>query len=138
MSNLMISGPGGAEPEKTGNEQAQGNSRGEAAGRHRQQRQSKKSGIPSVEDCLRAIAQVPGLVAIGLLEASKANAIRAAYRDILAHHKSKAKEVEKSLSNSDVMDLLRKDPKLLNLLAPLLTSEQIDMVMKAGGEGADG
>ena len=136
MSNLMIPGPGGAEPEKTGHKQAQGKNGGGGAGadasHDSRQRHSKKRGIPSENDCLLAIAQVAGLAAMGLLKVGQANAVRAAYRDILSHHKSKAKEAEKSPSNSDVMDLLRKDPKLLNLLAPLMTSEQIDMVMNAG------
>jgi hypothetical protein len=141
MSTLMIPGPGGAEPEKTGNEQAQGNSSGHGAsngGSDYHRPHAKKPGIPSESDCVLAIAQVAGLAAMGLLKVGQANAVRAAYRDILMYHKGKAKEAEKSLSNSDVMELLRKDPKLLNLLAPLLTSEQLDMVMKAGSGDTDG
>ncbi len=141
MSTLMIPGPGGAEPEKTGNEQAHENTCGDGASAgasHHRQRHTKKRGIPSEEDCLLAIAQVAGLAAMGVLKVGQANAVRAAYRDILGHYKSKAKEAAKSLTNTDVMELLRKDPKLLNLLEPLLTSEQLDMVMNAGNEGADG
>jgi hypothetical protein len=137
MSNLMIPGPGGAEPEKTGDEDTHGSSRDNGSARGRQQCHPPKPSIPSPEDCLRAFAQIAGLVAMGILKPAGANAIRSAYREILQHHKAKAKEAEKSLTNADVMDLLRKDPKLLNLLAPLLTSEQLDMVMNAGNEGAD-
>ncbi len=135
-TNLSLPGPGGAEPEKIGNEQTSGEDHGERARRHHQH--SQKRAIPSEADCLSAIAQVAGLAAMGLLKPGQANAVRNAYRDILMHHKAKAKEVEKSLSNSDVLDLLRTDPKLLDLLAPLLTGEQLDMVMNAGSEDADG
>ena len=142
MSALMLPGPDDSGTGKIGCEHGQGESCDNAAGarasRRRRQRHSKKPGVPSENDCLLAIAQVAGLVAMGLLKVGQANAIRAAYRDILSHHKGKAKEAEKSLSNSDVMDLLKKDPKLVNLLAPLLTSEQLDMVMNAGDEDTDG
>jgi hypothetical protein len=141
MSISLIPGPGAAEPDKNGHEQAQGGDRRDAAGAdrdHHHQGRPGKSTIPSPDDCARAIAQLAGLVAMGMLKPAQANAIRAAFRDILHHHRTKAKEADKSVSNADVMDLLRHDPKLLNLLAPLLTSEQLDMVMSAGREDADG
>ena len=67
---------------------------------------------------MRAIAQLAGLVAMGMLKPAQANAIRAGFRDILQYHKSKAKEAEKTVSNADVMDLLQKDPKLLTCWRP--------------------
>jgi hypothetical protein len=139
MTTLLIPGPDGAEPQKNGNPEAQGDEDGAAADdRQRHPNRAKHDSIPSETDCLRAIAHVAGLVAMGLLEPAQGNSIRASYREILAHYKSKAKEAEKSLSNADVMDLLRKDPKLLNLLAPLLTGEQLDMVMNVDDEDKDG
>lgn len=140
MSNLMITGPNGDGPEQTGGNQTEENARdaGDWAGRQRCHRESRKPGIPSEEDCLRAIAQAAGLVAIGLLDASDANAIRAAFRDILQYHRSRAKEAEKSISNADVLELLRKDPSLLSLLEPLLTQEQIEMITRSAKNGGQG
>ncbi len=138
--STMIPGPDTAEAAKTGNQEAQGNNNSGTADDDRSQRHehSKKTGIPSENDCLRAIAQMAGLVALGLLEPAQANSARASFRELLAHYRGRAREAEKGLSNANVMDVLRQDPKLLDLLAPLLTSEQIDMVMNATNEGADG
>jgi len=93
-----------------------------------QPRRNKKSGIPSETECLRLMARLAGLVAIGFLRPPQANAIRAAYQQILQFHRNKAKEVEKGLANADVLELLRSDPNLLSLLEPLLTDEQVAMV----------
>jgi len=133
----MIPAPDGAEPDKPGDQQTQGKTRGGNAGQ-RQQRHSKKSSIPSPEDCLWALAQIPGLLAMGMLKPAQANAICSSYREILRHHKDKAKEAESGLASADVMDLLRKNPQMLSLLEPLLTEEQVALVMKAVGSGGDG
>jgi hypothetical protein len=136
INKLMISGPGDAEPEKLGNEQSQNGNRRESAGHHGEPR-SQRPALPSEADCLLAIARVAGLIAMGFLTPSQGNAVRAAFRDILQHYKGKAKDAQQPVSNADVMDVLRTDPKLLDLLAPLLTPDQLDMVMNAGDEGAD-
>ncbi len=138
MSNSLIPAPDGAEPQKTGDEQSQRSSHGDGNARRRQQRQPKKPSIPSLEDCLLAFARLAGLVAMGLLKPAQASVIRAAYREILQYHTAKAKELEKGLSNADVLEFLRKDPKMLDLLAPLLTQEQIDMLMRDTEGNANG
>jgi hypothetical protein len=86
---------------------------------------------------LRAIAQVAGLVALGLLKPAQANAIRASYREILQHHRqSQAREDNQGLSNADVLRLMRDNPEILGLLEPLLTDEQVAMVMgRRNGDG---
>ena len=136
MSNLMIPGPG-AEPEKSGHQAGQHNARGAGAdGQHGQQQeqkhqqQARQSDVPSEEACLLAIAQVARLVALGMFKPAAANAIRSAFRDILQHHKSKAKEAEKNVVNADVLDAVRNDPKLLSLLEPFLTQDMINAIMK--------
>ena len=97
----------------------------------------KKPDIPSEEDCLGAIVQVARLVAMGLLETAQANAIRASFREILLYHRSKAKEAEKGISNVEVLDVLRKDPKLLSLFEPLLSQEQVEWILRGGDSEAE-
>jgi len=132
----MIPASDGAEPDKNRRKRPKHDHDGDNANRHQGGRE--KPGIPDAEDCLRAMAQLAGLVAMGLMKPAQANAIRAAFEVVLRHHKDKAKEAEKGLSNADVMELLRKDPQLLSLLEPLLTSDQVAMVMKAAGGSTDG
>ena len=99
---------------------------------------ARKPDIPSEEDCLGAIVQVARLVAMGLLETAQANAIRAAFREILLYHRNKSKEAEKGISNVELLDVLRKDPKLLSLFEPLLSQEQVEWILRAGdSDGED-
>lgn len=141
MSTLMLPGPGDTGPEKIGYEQARGDNCDRGAGaetsHRRQQRHSTESDILSENDCLRRIARTAELVALGVFKPSVANALRSSYRDILQHHKAKAKEAEKNLSNGDVIEVLKKDPRLLSLLEPLLSQEQVDMIMKSA-DGSNG
>jgi hypothetical protein len=137
MSSPLIPAPQGAEQQNTSDDQKPGNDRNVGGDHQNRPGYREKPSIPSLEDCLRAMAQLAGLIAMGLLKPSEANAIRAAYREILQHHKSRAKEVEKTLANADVMEVLRKDPQLLGLLEPLLTPEQVAMVMQTAEDDTD-
>ena len=52
------------------------------------------------------------------------------YREILQHHRqSQARNDHQGLSNADVLRLVRGNPEVLSLLEPLLTDEQVAMVM---------
>ena len=135
-SNLMIPGPG-SEPEKGGHQEAHNDARDAGAdgqhGQQHEQQQDQRAGqsdIPSEEDCLRAIAHVARLAALGMLKPAVANTIRSSFRDILQHYKSKAKEAEKNVANADVLEAVRNDPKMLGLLEPFLTQDMINSIMK--------
>ena len=139
MQNVFMPGPEDSEPKKIGCEHGRTDNHDAGADRRRQQQRqrAKKPEIPSEEDCLGAIVQVARLVALGLLETAQANAIRASFREILLFHRSKAKEAEKGIANVEVLDVLRKDPKLLSLFEPLLSQEQVDWVLRGGDNEAD-
>ena len=135
MSDLVIPGPD-AEPEKSRKKQSGGAGRDtDGADRQRQQHARATNGhIPTEKECLAAIARVAGLVAMGILKPAAANTIRSSYRDILQHYKAKDQEAEKNLADSDVLEILARDPVMLSLLEPLLSQEQIEMIMnRAGG-----
>jgi len=134
MSDLLISENAEGETPKIGHEQTHdGGGQGGGEGSRQRQRQRKSHDIPSEEECLGAIAQVARLAALGLLKPAQANAIRGSFREILLYHQKKAKENEQGISNIDVLDVFQKDPKLLRLLEPLLSQEQIDMILKNNG-----
>jgi hypothetical protein len=87
---------------------------------------------------LGAIAQLARLVAMGSLKTAQANAIRAAFREILLYHRNKSKEAEKGISTVELLDVLGKDPKLLPLFEPLLSQEQVEWILRAGdSDGED-
>ena len=132
MSNLMIPASG-AEPEKGAQQETHNDAHGAGADGQHGQQQHQRAGqpdIPSEEDCLRAIAHVARLAALGMFKPSVANTIRSAFRDIFQYHKSKAKEAEKNVANADVLEAVRNDPKMLGLLEPFLTQDVINAIMK--------
>lgn len=134
MSNAMIPGAAGGDSEQAGGGAKPDREPSGDAFHHRREGQ-----IPSAEACLRALAQLAGLVALGVLKPAQANSIRASYREILQYHqKSQSREERQGLSNADVLDLVRKDPRILSMLEALLTDEQIAMAMKAVQDGNGG
>ena len=96
MSNFMILGPA-AESAKTSQEQAQGDDHSTDAAAdsngNQQHQRAEKDGIISEEDCVRGIAHVARLVALGVLTPSKANTIR---RCLARHLAVSQKQVEAS------------------------------------------
>lgn len=90
--------------------------------------------IPTVEECLAALMQLNAAVALGIFVPSQANAIRANYTEILRHHqKTSGNADRKGIATADVMELMRKDPKVLSIVTPFLSDEQVAMIMKNSG-----
>ena len=130
MANLMIPGPA-AEPEKNGQEHTRSDGGGAHAEHQPEQHRAEKADVPSPEDCVRAIVCAARMTAMGVITPSAGNTVRGSYRDVLVeYHKAKAKDAEKKIANSDVLEILNKDPRLLNFLEPILGQEQIDLIMK--------
>ncbi len=105
----------------------------------KQSRARRPGKIPDVEACLAALAALAGAVALGYLKAAQANSIRAMYTEILRHHqKNESRDDRKGIADADVVELMRKDPKVFSMMEPFLTDEQIDMVMKNAKDGDHG
>ena len=137
MPDLLIQQNADGEVPKIGHEQTDDSGQRTGGKRPNRKQQKKTPDIPSEEECLGAIAQVARLTAIGLLKPAQANAIRGSFREILMYHQKKAKESEQGISNVDVLEVFQQEPKLLSLLEPLLSQEQIDMILKnSGGDNA--
>jgi hypothetical protein len=84
---------------------------------------------------LNALAALAGLVAIGTIKPAKANAIRACYDSMLKGSQSNEQQsTAEVLSNAQLLEAMRLDPEVFNLLEPLLTDEQIALIMQ-GGDG---
>lgn len=88
----------------------------------------------SVEECLAGLSQLPGLVAMRCLSTSQANSIRAALGEILRWHgASQGGRDQQRMSDADLIAMVRANPALLDLLEPLLTVDQIEMVIREAG-----
>lgn len=102
-------------------------------------RRRKRGTIASREDCLSALTNLPGAVAMGLLKPAQANSMRASYTEILRYHQRNEIHSDRNgMADADVLEIMRKDPKMFSVLEPFLTDEQIDLVMKNAKEGGHG
>lgn len=120
-----------------------GASQGERGHHDRRQRRAKRAArhtYPDEEQCLAALAKLAGLVALGYLTTGQANSIRASFAEILRWHRAaKGGADARRINDHDLRSMLRSNPELLSMLEPLLTDDQIEMVMGDGGENdADG
>jgi hypothetical protein len=94
--------------------------------------------IASAEDCLAILSRLGGLVILGLLGTAQANAIRSTYTAILQYHERQQSGPSRTIADEkDLAKLLRKYPELAKLLEPLLTDEQIEMLLRGGKDAAD-
>lgn len=49
-----------------------------------------------------------------------------------------SRDESKVIADADVIDLMRKDPKVFSLLEPFLTDDQIDLILKGAKDGKNG
>ena len=96
--------------------------------------------IPSAEDCVAALAQLPGLVALKYISPAQANAARGVYQAILKHYQqARAASAQPGIADADLLEIARTHPEILNMLEPLLTDVQMDLVFGDDpGDGDDG
>jgi hypothetical protein len=136
MSSLSLpppEGPGKGNSGKSDSGAPQG-----SAGSHRERGRGKASKIHDVDACLSALSALPGLVAMGMVSPSQANAISRVYSTILQHHQKTAAVRDQGVRvEGELLDLLRADPRLVNLLEPLLTDEQMEAFFRSAGDGTD-
>jgi hypothetical protein len=84
MPQNFLCGPDGTNRDEGGSASATGSQTGEDAENGRKRRNGSRE-VASVEQCLRALTQLPGLVAMGMLIPAQSNALRASFATILQH-----------------------------------------------------
>ena len=99
--------------------------------RTRRDGRDRRASIPSAEECLAALNQLTGAVALGLVKPAQAATIRANYAEILKYHRSQGQAATGPVvADADVLELLRQDRRLLEIMEPFLTDAQLDLIMK--------
>ncbi len=88
--------------------------------------------LPTREECLAAVHQSAGLVALGLLTPAQANSMRGSYTVLLKEFGNQA-AAGPTLTNESVVELLRTNPRLLSSFAPFLSEEQLRLIARGGG-----
>ena len=94
--------------------------------------------IASVDDCLAMLSRLPSLVTLGLLSTAQANTIRSPCTAILQHHERQQSGPSRTVVNEkDLAKLFRTHPEYAKLFEPVLTDEQIAMLVRGGKDAGD-
>jgi hypothetical protein len=100
-------------------------------------RDNQNDGIPTRQECLRAIAVLSGLTAMGKITPAKANSIRANYEAILREHDRARQGPAATIRDEDVLRVFENHPEDVELLQPLLTREQLNLLMRRSRDEHD-
>ena len=74
---------------------------------------------------------IPGLLLGGAINTSQANVVRGVYSTMLQHLRQRGTGSSAPvISQTDLVEQVRKNPKLINSLAAILPQEQIDEILK--------
>jgi hypothetical protein len=86
--------------------------------------------VPSKKELLVKLEHLAGCVAMGVVSSPKANSMRGIYATMLSHLDDAAAVSAGALSDEDVLKTLRERPELLKFIKPMLTKEQVALIMR--------
>jgi hypothetical protein len=85
--------------------------------------------ILTTKDCLNALSQIPGMMLMKFIVPAEVNALSRVYGMIMQHQQDQATRNQAGLSQPTLIEMLRKNPDLINQLAPLLTKDQFTLLV---------
>lgn len=86
--------------------------------------------LPSIDDLLRYIMQIPGLLMLGVLPEGKANVILRALQTVLGAQLRRSQGAKQQQTPDELVELCKQNPLLLNTITPMLTEEQFQYLME--------
>lgn len=114
-------------------------------GDQQQRRRGRPGGRPrnrllTVEELLLNLAQLAGAVAMGIFSPAQANTIKSVYAELLRHQTRPGERgaTGQRLAPAALAELVRRDPQVADLIAPLLDEDQLAVLMRAAAERDDG
>jgi hypothetical protein len=117
-------------------DEASGRSGGESC--RAEQPQRRRPRIMSAADCIAVLSQLVSLVTLKVISTGQANTIKGACTAILQHHERQQNAPARTVVNEkDLAAQLRKNSELATLLEPLLTDEQIEILVRDGMDADD-
>jgi hypothetical protein len=103
-----------------------------------QTRRKGRSEALNVDQCLRGLSQLPGLIALGIFTPAQGNSTRAVFATILQHLQKAQETPIPARATADLVQALRNHPELATILEPILTDEQLDSLMQEARDAEDG
>ena len=92
--------------------------------------------IPSEEQCIAALFQIPPMMLTGMISTAQASVTKAVYNTILQNlRQPKVNAGGTSMSAPSLIDNLRQNQSMLDSLEPMMTQNQFNEIKKqVGGE----
>jgi hypothetical protein len=88
--------------------------------------------IHTVTEIQEQLSALPSLIAMGLLSAGRANAIRSCLEASLRAHLGTAGGQRSQIRDDDVLRVYRENPQYMEFLEPLLDDRQIELLFGQG------
>ncbi len=102
------------------------------AGRRRRSTANKPLTLEEIQERLRSLM---GMVAAGWIKPAQANAIARICQLMIQNlQQGGPRQTSSGVPDEILADIARRDPSVLNLLAPFLTDEQFDSILKDNAE----
>ena len=113
---------------------------GGAKGPHRRssyRRQERQVPIPTVDQILQSLVQLTSAVTIGMISTKEASVIHRNLRTILDVQMKREGRGGSDANPEALMELCRRDPRILNVLEPFLTADVLESLMEQVAEASD-
>ena len=85
----------------------------------------RKLSIPSEEQCLAALAQIPVMMMTGMMSTTQASVAKGVYAAVLQHYRQPKSTSNNSISAPSLIDILKDQPSMIDSLATMFTPEQL-------------
>lgn len=86
--------------------------------------------IPTRDECLIGIAALNSLLVMRMITPAQANSMRANFMAMLRQYEPARQSPSAHLANESVLEIWRASPGLIDLLEPLLSAEQLEIIMR--------
>lgn len=90
---------------------------------------SQDAEIPSVDKIAAMLLKLNGLVMMNIISAAQASVIQRSLRTLLDIQLKRVPGDRQGLSQDALAELYRKDPRIVSLLEPFLSEQQVDWLM---------
>jgi hypothetical protein len=90
--------------------------------------------LPTREEMVVRIEKLVGAVALGVLPPARGKTMLAGYQSILGVINDDARSNSPVVVDQDVLAILRQQPDLLQVLAPFLTADQLELIVQEANQ----
>lgn len=95
--------------------------------------------VPSLEEIYSRIERVAGMIALGLMAPKAGAVLLSCLREMLKYHQNRSSPAGSSrIPDESLFEMAKKTPEILSMIEPLLTEDQVALVMKRPEGDADG